>query len=265
MQEINLYDLLRFYAKNWLNLLSAIFIGAIIGLVYTGFIQTPLYKSEATMLVVGARTTQDATINNNYTELFKSRRVLETVIGQQGHSGDYQQLLSRTTASNDKNTDIIRVSIADPSSEKSQQLLSASLEVFKKEASSIYDSSADNVRIIDPASSPTQPHNVNILMQLALAVAATFFFMIIALFFTYDYRMSQAESVVKSNGKSTKKTATAKKTNKTPKKPVAKEPKTKAAVTVESRKKPLFLANITKLLVAGTDTSQPAKKAPKKD
>lgn len=119
MQEINLYDLLKYYARNWLILLSAVFVGAIIGLAYTFFIQTPLYKSEATVLIVGERTTQDsAIINNNYLELFKSRRVLEPVIEKQTYDGDYNQLLKLSTATNAKETDVIRVSIADTNAEK---------------------------------------------------------------------------------------------------------------------------------------------------
>lgn len=215
MQEINLYDLLRYYARNWLLLLSAVFVGAIIGLTYTNFIQTPLYKSDATMLVVGARTSQDATINNNYTELFKSRRVLETVIEQQGYSGSYEQLLGRTTATNDKNTDIIKVSIADPDSNKSEQLLSASLEIFKKEASSLYNSS--NIKTVDAASTPAQSYNVNLLLQTGLAVAATFFLVIVALFFVYDYRMSNPVQLPPAKSKKTTKAANTK--AKTTKKP----------------------------------------------
>ena len=210
MQEINLYDLLRYYARNWLNLLSALFIGAIIGLVYTNFIQTPLYKSDATMLVVGARTSQDATINNNYTELFKSRRVLETVIGSQGYAGNYEQLLARTTATNDKNTDILKVSIADPDSRKSEQLLSASLEAFKKEAGDLYGSS--NIKTVDAASAPAEPYNVNVPLQVGLSTAATFFLAIIVLFFIYDYRATQplAKKVATTKASTVKPTASSK-------------------------------------------------------
>lgn len=227
MQEINLYDLLKYYARNWLLLLSAVFVGAIIGLTYTNFIQTPLYKSDATMLVVGARTSQDATINNNYTELFKSRRVLETVIEQQGYTGNYEQLLTRTTATNDKNTDIIKVSIADTDPKKSEQLLSASLEIFKKEASSLYNSS--NIKTVDAASTPAQSYNVNLLLQTSLAVAATFFLVVIALFFVYDYRMSNPIKTQPAKSKKTVK-ATSTKTR-TAKKPAKKPATAKAKVT----------------------------------
>ena len=212
VQEINLYDLLRYYARNWLNLLSAVLVGAIIGLVYTAFIQTPLYKSDATMLVVGARTSStDTTINNNYTELFKSRLVLESTIEKQGYSGDYEQLLARTTATNDKNTDVIKVSISDTEPEKSQQLLSAAAEAFKAQASKIYGS--NNIKTVDNATLPTKPYNVNVVTQVGLAMAAAFFLAVIVLFFIYDYATSYKGTGSAATSKPAKKKPARKKTS----------------------------------------------------
>lgn len=261
MQEINLYDLLKYYARNWATLLTALFVGAIIGLVYTFYLQQPLYKSEATMLVVGARTSQDATINNNYTELFKSRRVLGNVIQQQGYDGDYDQLLARTTATNDKNTDVLKVSIADDSAAKGQQLLQASLEAFRKEAGELYE--RDNIKVVDPANLPSEPYNVKVVLQVGLAMAATFFFAIIVMFFVYDYRMS--------NGTPTGESTPAKKsaTPKTSSKGKGKSPTAKAG----SKKKPASTATVqprrnlwqrfSYLLVGSSDTTTSATKKTK--
>ena len=77
---------MRYYAKNWLNLLGALFIGAIIGVGYTAIVQTPLYKSEGTLIVTG-RTGPSDTTTNNYAELFKSRLVLESVVKDKHYDG----------------------------------------------------------------------------------------------------------------------------------------------------------------------------------
>ena len=188
MQEINLYDLMRYYAKNWLNLLGALFIGAIIGVGYTAIIQTPLYKSNATLIVTGRTSSTDTTINN-YAELFKSRLVLESVVNDKHYDGNYEQLLDHTTATTDKNTDVLRVSIADSNPQKSQELLMASVETFKDRAGNIYNN-PNNIKVVDAASLPTKPYNVNALMQIGLTTAAAFFIAIVALFFVYDYTNS---------------------------------------------------------------------------
>lgn len=251
MDEVNLYDLLKYYVKNWLVLLSAIFIGAIIGLVYTNFIQTPLYKSEATILVVGARTSVDSTINNNYTELFKSRRVLDPVISDKGYNGGYNQLLSNTTATNNKDTDVILVSMATTSAQKSQDLLVGSLDSFKNEANSLYGS--NNIKIVDSASLPASAYNVSAPLQLGLSIVACFLFAIIILFFIYDYYLSQVQSA--SKAKTAKKPAAKKKNGKiTTKKSVASR-----AARIESLQNILFKKPALALKGAPRNRSKVAK------
>ena len=214
VQEINLYDLLRYYAKNWLNLLGALFIGAIIGVAYTGIIQTPLYKSQSTMIIVSTNKTASekaSNINNNYAELFKSRLVLETVVREKGYTGSYEQLLSRTTATTDADTDILRVSIADPDPKTSQALLFASVKTFKDQAKGIY-TNAENIKTVDTASLPSSAYNVKAPMQIGLSMAAVFFAAVIALFFVYDYKNSNPART-KATQKQNKKTAQAPATN----------------------------------------------------
>lgn len=194
---------MRYYAKNWLNLLGALFLGAIIGLTYTKIVQVPLYKSDATMIITG-RTSAADNVSNNYAELFKSRLVLETVVRDTGYTGSYEQLLARTTASTDKSTDVLRVSIADPDPKTSQLLLKASVETFKDQASTIYANS-ENIKTVDTATLPGAPYNVKATMQIGLAMAATFFAAVIALFFVYDYKNSNPKRTKATEKKAAKK------------------------------------------------------------
>ena len=196
---------MRYYAKNWLNLLGALFIGAIIGLTYTSIIQTPLYKSEASMIITGRTSAADNT-SNNYAELFKSRLVLETVVRDSGYKGSYEQLLSRTTAATDSKSDVLRVTISDPNPQTSQNLLKASVATFKERAANIYKNS-ENIKTVDTASLPSHAYNVKTTMQIGLAMAATFFAAVIALFFVYDYKNSDPKHT-KATAKITKKKST---------------------------------------------------------
>ena len=199
------------------------------------------------MLVVGARTSSaDATINNNYTELFKSRLVLDGTIKQQGYSGDYEQLLTRTTATNDKNTDVIKVSIADTNPGKSQKLLAASVESFKKEAGKIYGS--NNIKTVDSATLPVAPYNVHAITQIGLAMAATFFLAVIVLFFIYDYATSY------------KNTGGAATSNPAKKKPASKKASTKKVVKKGNSYVAALLSRLSVLL-----TGEPKKPVAKKN
>ena len=257
MQEINLYDLLKYYARNWATLLTALFVGAIIGLVYTFYIQQPLYRSDATMLVVGASGSQDSKLNSNYTELFKSRRVLESVIQEQGYRGGYDQLLARTTATNDKNTDVLKVSIADPGPTKSKALLEASLEAFKTQAGALYE--RENIKVLDTANLPSSPYNVKVVVQVGLAMAATFFFAVIVMFFVYDYRTSNGTPTGKPTA--AKKSATTKSNTKGKSSATKASSKKQAKATAAQPRRNIW-QRLGDLLV-GSDIATPATKKTK--
>ena len=67
--------------------------------------------------------------------------------------------------------------------------MTASVDTFKDRAGSIYNS-PNNIKVVDAASLPAKPYNVNALMQIGLATAAALFIAIVALFFVYDYTNS---------------------------------------------------------------------------
>jgi capsular polysaccharide biosynthesis protein len=52
LEEINLYELLRYYSKKWIIIVLFIIIGLIGGIIYNQFVQVPKYTSNATLLLV---------------------------------------------------------------------------------------------------------------------------------------------------------------------------------------------------------------------
>jgi capsular polysaccharide biosynthesis protein len=206
-QEISLYDLIKFYIKNWLLIVSLTVLGLGAGLVYSLYLQTPLYKSNATLLVVqpGITTGSNDTIISSYVELFKSRRVLEPVMNELQVTDSHETFSKNVEASNNKNTAIIRVAVISDKSEFSKLATDKAILSFQNELNSIYDTA--NVRVVDGASLPTNPYNVNILIQTAIATIAGFLLSVIGLFFAYDYKQSNKKTkhtLAKSNSASDK-------------------------------------------------------------
>lgn len=188
MQDINLYQLLRFYVKKWKWIALLTIIGALAGFVYNSYIQVPLYKSDATLLLVkqdAAGAAQDTTLINNYIQLLKSRRVLEPVITKQNNEISYEQLSASVTATNEKNTEVIKLSISTDNAKMSKELVDGTIISFKNEVKEIYD--LDNIRIVDSASISIQPFNVNKPLFIALPTAVGLFLSVITLFFIYDF------------------------------------------------------------------------------
>ena len=193
MEEINLYDLMRFYARKWLTIATVVMIGAILGVIYTFFVQQPQYKSTATLLLIGTGRTsnQESVVLNNYVQLFESRRILGPVIAEQKYDATYDKLAANTNAENVKNTDIINVSISTSSPKTSKALLEAAIEKFREEAKTLYGDGAVKINVVDAADAPIAPTNVKPIQQVGLATVAAFALAIVALFFIYDYTTAQ--------------------------------------------------------------------------
>jgi capsular polysaccharide biosynthesis protein len=188
VQDINLYHLLKFDAKKWLWIVIFTAIGTLAGYVYSAYIQTPLYKSDATLLLISSndekKLNQDTTLINNYIALLKSRRVLEPVISKQGNKVSYDELAASTTATNEKSTEVIKLSIASKSPQMSKELVDGVVISFKEEIKKLY--ALDNISIVDNASQSTQPYNIHTIMLMAITTATAFFASLIILFFAYD-------------------------------------------------------------------------------
>ncbi len=194
MQEINLYKLLAYYVRNWWLIATLTLIGLLGGVIYNQFIQQPLYKSNATILFINpgsSTSTQDATLLNNYVQLFQSRRVLEPVISDQKLGITYEQFSPSVEAINEKSTEVIKLGVSTDEPEKSQKFLRAAVESFKKEAETLYG--ADRLRVVDNASNAVPPFNVNKPLQLALSTGAAFVLSLIVLFFIFDAKGGEVE------------------------------------------------------------------------
>ena len=195
MQDINLYHLLKFYAKKWMWIVGSVLIALLLGYIYNTYLQTPLYKSSATLILINPndkRTTQDVTLINNYIQLFKSRRVLEPVINEKNVNINYDTLVSSIDATNEKNTDVIKVSISTPNPDMSKMLVEGSVASFKEQANKLYK--LDNVRLVDEASYSSQPYNVRKPFVLVVAGVGGLVLSLLALFFAYDFSLTHKPS-----------------------------------------------------------------------
>jgi capsular polysaccharide biosynthesis protein len=185
VEQIDLLHLFKYYFRHKFTIFLSVFVGLSLAVIFTYSIQIPLYRSEASIILVSANgTTQETVLLNNYIELYKSRRVLEPVIGENRLQLSYEQLAAATTASNSKNTGVIKVSTSTSNPDLSTKLVNSSIVSFEAQVKELYK--VDNIQIIDSASKPTSPYNVNMPVQLAIGVLAGFVGMIIVLFFLYD-------------------------------------------------------------------------------
>jgi capsular polysaccharide biosynthesis protein len=195
VQDINLYRLLRFYVKKWAFIALLTIVGGFAGFVYSNYVQVPLYKSDATLLLVSTeeRKVSDATLINNYIELIKSRRVLEPVLSKENYGISYEELVGSIEATNQKNTEVIKVSIDARDPQASQELVNGVVSSFRREVKELYD--IENITVVDNASLSTKPYNIRTFLFTALTAAAGLSLAIITLFFAYDLSLQKGKTI----------------------------------------------------------------------
>ena len=196
MEEIDIKSLLRHIVSKFYIILIAMLLTMSIGEFYTFNLQTPLYKSTTELVLLNDNgsgseqiTVSDVQISNNlvttYSEIIKSNNVLNQVIKELSLPYDASTLKGKLTVTTTSGTQLISVSISDEDPAAAQEIASALATVFKKEIISIYN--IDNVQIVDRASLPSSPYNVNVMKQtiyyalagvaLGLGVTIAFFYL----------------------------------------------------------------------------------------
>jgi capsular polysaccharide biosynthesis protein len=200
VQEINLYHLLRYYATNWLVVLAFSIAGIVGGYIFNTYIQKPIYKSSATLIIRSKDTTstsQNSLLINNYIELMKSRRVIDPVISKLRIGTSYAELVKSIEVTSEKNSEVVKVSIGTGNPRESQNIVQNVLKTFISTAKTIYG--GDNITIIDTASYPNESDNINKPLRLVIAGAAGLLGSLVILFFVYDFRLSNNLPLHKEN------------------------------------------------------------------
>ncbi len=183
MDEINLAELFKFLLSKikFIVLISILSVG--LCLFYITFLLTPMYHSSTTLILVGNNENQnlslvqsEVNLNQNlvttYSEIVKSRSVLNQVIEVLGLSCSAEELSERIYVTSIEDTEIIKIQVSDEDNIIARKIANATSDVFMKEIQKIYK--LTNVSVVDEASLESEPYNVNITKQLLIAAILGF-------------------------------------------------------------------------------------------
>lgn len=168
MEEIDLKEVLKYYKAKISWIIIAILLIVAIGNVYRIFTRKPLYKSDTSIILVSSTNQTTANFNDlqanknlvtTYTEIIKSRKVLEPVIENLELDYSYGTLKSNVSVSAIGDTQMIQISVSDRNAKKAQKIADEIAEVFINEVKDIYK--LDNVKVVDTAVIATKPYNIN--------------------------------------------------------------------------------------------------------
>ena len=167
MEEIDILDFLRYYLSKIAIVIIMTVVIIIGGNIYTKTMRTPLYKSETTIVLVSEKsdsyTQSDLNFNKNlvttYSNIVKSKSVLNTVIEKLNLNYTYSKLSSRVNVSSYNNTEIMKVTVTDEDPTMAMIIANEIVPVFSSEVKRIYG--IENVSVVDKAEQSTSPYNVN--------------------------------------------------------------------------------------------------------
>ncbi len=169
MEEIDLKELFDYFKSKmiWIAITVVLVIG--IGNIYTILTRTPMYRSDTTILLVSDNSgdvtynTSELQLNKNlvgtYSEIIKSRKVLEQVIENLGLNYGYGELKGNVSVASVQNTEIIKVSVGDANAEMATRIANEIADVFTTEIQKLYK--LNNVSVVDKAVDSIKPYNVN--------------------------------------------------------------------------------------------------------
>ncbi len=178
MEEIDLKELFDYFKSKivWIIAIVILLIG--IGNIYTILTRVPMYQSNTTIVLVSENQTEsynstELQMNKNlvstYSEIIKSRKVLEQVIKNLNLNYGVGELSRNITVSAVTNTEIIRIAVGDPDAALATKIANEIATVFSDEIQKIYK--LNNVSIVDKAVDAVKPYNVNYIKDNVIYIA----------------------------------------------------------------------------------------------
>lgn len=205
MDDVDLRELFDLIKSKIFFIVILTNIVIICGTLYIKFLRVPEYKSSSTIVLSSNSsdtttiTSSDVTLNKNlvstYSQIAKSRSVLETVIDYYHLDMTYEQLSKKITVSQVTDTEIIQIAVTDPDAQLAANITNKIAEVFANQVSDIYN--MKNIKILDVAIKTTKPYNIDYIKQffLSLAVGLGLSLVIVFMFYFFDNTIKTIEQV----------------------------------------------------------------------
>ncbi len=181
-ETIELRELLDIVMKRkWFILLITV-IFCVAGVFYSLNMVTPVYEASTTLMVINTKSMSALDLTGGidlanfslgqkivvtYSEIVKSRIVLEQVIKELSLNMTYKELLEITTAQQVNTTEILKIAVVSKSPDEASKIANTISSVFIKEVMRILK--VDNVEIIDAAIPMPLPINMRTTMNIAIA------------------------------------------------------------------------------------------------
>ncbi len=180
-EELDLLELVHILLKRKWWIIVATLLGILLGYLVTWGLVTPLYQANTTLMVNSSKSSSIGDLASSidlgslnlsqklvvtYSEIVKSRIVLEQVIERLSLPMGYEKLLGSITSSPVGSTEILKISVKNSDPNQAATIANMVADVFIKEVMRILK--VNNVEIIDTAIPLYKPINYNPVMNAAI-------------------------------------------------------------------------------------------------
>lgn len=212
MEEIDLKELFDYLKGKIIWIILAVFFAVIVGNVYTIITRVPMYKTNVSLVLVSEKNgdgnevynSSEQQLNKNlvgtYSEIAKSKTVLNKVIKNLDLDISYTDLKNRIEVTSVENTEIINIYVSDKNPKMATITANEIANVFVTEVNNFYK--LNNVNILDEATNVKTPYNVNyvkdniIYVLIGIVVSLGVLFII----FYFDTSIKTSEEIEKKLG-----------------------------------------------------------------
>ncbi len=204
MEEINLAQLFNYFKSKAIYILFAVALAFCLSSIYINRFRVPKFTSSTTILLNQANSTvaintNDINLNKSlvttYSEIIKSKRVLNQVIELMNLDIEYVDLYSKISVSEVTDTSIIRISVTDKNNELAADIANSIANIFTKEIVEIYK--LENISIIDEAEVSEIASSASALKVVGISSIAGAFIAIAVVFvlFYFDTTIKNEEDI----------------------------------------------------------------------
>lgn len=186
MEEINLKEFWNYYKKYLLYVVLISVVCAGLMYYYSENIKKPMYSSYAKVVLVkdgdtnsvndNGITQNDINLNqklvSTYTQIIKSKLVVNKVIDELDLDYTYDSLLSEINVTSVDDTELLKITVTDKNPETASIIANELVSVFGEEVKEIYK--IDNVSILEKAEIPTKPSNIHTTKDMIIAALIGF-------------------------------------------------------------------------------------------
>ena len=186
MEELDIIELLYALKNKVKYIIIAVILCAILGLVYSKFLVTPMYKSSTTFVLSKstdstvqndvnqpseAITQNDVTLNSKlvstYSEIIKSKSIAKEVISSLGLDMTVDEFTSNVSVTSKDDTELIEITVSNEDSKLSADIANSLAEVFRERVNEIYK--IDNLSVIDIAELSPSPYTIRTVKNILLS------------------------------------------------------------------------------------------------